>query len=91
MTKVDIVSPMLRHRAGVLLSRSRSGVGQRGRPLAHGLVARAIHVHLVIDGRDPAHGDEVVFTAGVFGQLDRVLSLDVIDRRDLVALRASTA
>ena len=44
MAKADTVSPPPRHRARAWL-----GVGQGGRPFAHGLSARAIDVDLVVD------------------------------------------
>jgi hypothetical protein len=61
----------------------------RVRPLLHRLRARAIDVHLVVDGRDPLHRDVVVLALVVLRELDAVGALDVVDDGKLTVLRAN--
>jgi hypothetical protein len=59
------------------------------RPLAHRLIARAIDMHLVADGRDPLHGDVVMLPLRVLRELDGVGAFDVVDDGELTIVRAN--
>src|SRR5262245_7624910 len=57
--------------------------GRSGCPFAHRLLVRAVDVYFVVDARYPVERDVMVLAGVILRELDRAVTLDVVDRAEL--------